>query len=97
MAIISAVTLYFYIKSFEMVVTNKRVIAKFGLFIQKTFEMNLKKVEGCNLNQGLLGRIFGYASLTVRGTGGGIAPFPYISNYEAFKRKIDEMVSLNQD
>ena len=97
LALIAAIFVYFYIKSFEMAVTNKRVIAKFGIIRRKTFEINLKKVEGCNLNQDIIGRIFGYASLIVRGTGGGITPFPYVSNFEEFKRKVNEMVDISQN
>lgn len=54
----------------EIGVTNKRIIAKHGLLFRKTVELNLSKVESINVDQSILGRIFGYGTLIVTGTGG---------------------------
>src|SRR5947208_843643 len=56
----------------EIAVTNKRVIQKRGLIRRLTGEMNMDKVESVIVDQSLLGRILGYGSITVRGTGSGI-------------------------
>lgn len=56
----------------EMAVTSRRIIYKRGLIRRKTAEMNLDKVESVNVSQSILGRIFDYGTIDVRGTGGGI-------------------------
>ena len=54
----------------EFVITNKRVMIKVGLVSRKTVEMNLAKVESVNVEQTIMGRLFGYGTITVVGTGG---------------------------
>jgi len=41
----------------ELAVTNKRVVAKTGLFSRNTIEMNLTKVESVRVSQSILGRV----------------------------------------
>jgi len=55
----------------EIAVTNRRVIYKKGLVRRETTEMNLDKVETVNVDQSILGRIFDYGNVDVRGTGKG--------------------------
>lgn len=71
----------------ELAVTSKRVIAKVGLIRRATMELNHSKVESMNVNQGILGRIFGYGTIVVNGTGGGATPVPGIENPMEFRRK----------
>lgn len=66
--------------STEFAVTNKRVIAKTGFIVRNTTEINLSKVESLGVKQGILGRLFGYGTLTVHGTGGVKAPFRFIAS-----------------
>ncbi len=77
----------------ELVITNKRVIAKFGWIRRKTFEQQLDRIEGANLNQSILGRILGYASIVIRGTGGGSTPIPFIAEPDNFKRDLATRLS----
>lgn len=53
----------------EIAVTDRRVIVKRGLVRRYTIEMNMQKVESVDVEQTLLGRIFNYGNVTVRGTG----------------------------
>lgn len=73
-------------KTTELVVTNKRVIAKFGFISRQTIEINISKVESIQVNQGILGRIFNYGSLVISGAGNPQAPIPGISNPMNFRR-----------
>jgi uncharacterized membrane protein YdbT with pleckstrin-like domain len=70
----------------ELAVTSKRVIAKVGLIRRSTMELNHSKVESLNVNQGIFGRIFGYGTIVVNGTGGGATPVPGIDNPMEFRR-----------
>jgi uncharacterized membrane protein YdbT with pleckstrin-like domain len=70
----------------ELAITNKRVIAKFGLVSRSTVEINLQKIESIQVNQGILGRILNYGSIVVSGAGNPQAPVPGISSPLQFRR-----------
>ena len=53
----------------EIGVTNQRFILKRGLLWRATQELQLRAIEEVNLDQGLLGRIFNFGRLELRGTG----------------------------
>ncbi len=53
----------------EIAVTDRRIIFKRGLFRRHTVEMNMQKVESVDVDQTLLGRLFDYGDVTVRGVG----------------------------
>ncbi|MEJ0070686.1 MAG: PH domain-containing protein [Pseudomonadota bacterium] len=58
----------------EVVVTDRRIIHKRGVISRHTEEMNITKVETVDVDQGIWGRILGYGTLIVRGTGGSWEP-----------------------
>lgn len=76
----------------EFVITNKRVVIKQGLFSRKTFEMNLSKIESVNVDQSIFGRIFGFGSITIIGTGGTRETFNDIRKPIEFRRHFQELV-----
>lgn len=78
-------------KTDEFAITNKRVIIKTGLISRKTFEMNHSKIESINIDQGILGRILGYGTIRVVGSGGTKEIFPKIQNPLEFRKKFQEM------
>jgi len=56
----------------ELSVTNHRVIYKRGFLRRHTIEMNMDKVETVNVDQSISGRLLGYGTIRVMGTGQGI-------------------------
>jgi hypothetical protein len=48
----------------------------------------LQKVEGIGVDQGILGRILGYGTITVSGVGGTKETFQMISNPLEFRRQV---------
>ena len=58
----------------EIDVTDRRVVYKRGLIRRHTVEMNMDKIESVDVDQAILGRIFNYGDVTIRGTGAGIEP-----------------------
>ena len=54
----------------ELGVTNKRVIVKVGFVRRRTLELLLRQVEALSVDQTLGGRMFGYGTITLTGTGG---------------------------
>lgn len=77
-------------KTTELAVTNKRVIAKYGFISRKTIEINLDKVEGLNVNQGIFGRIFNFGDIIIGGTGGKKSPIQYIKAPLEFRKVVNE-------
>ena len=75
-------------KTTEMAVTNKRVIIKTGIISRRTIEMNLSKIENIEVNQSIIGRIFGYGIITIVGTGGTHEPFKNVSQPLDFRKSV---------
>ena len=83
--------IWLVINSTELALTNKRVIAKTGIFTQQTSELLLGQIESVEVEQGLLGRFLNYGTVTVKGTGGGAAPASGIVDPMAFRRAVQEL------
>ena len=90
----AAVALYFGVRSWfdnwitEIAVTNLRVIFKTGFINRHTAEMNMDKVESVTVDQTLLGRLFGYGTVHVRGVGQGIENLKHIADPVALRNAI---------
>ena len=82
--------------STELAVTSRRVIAKFGLVRRSTVELNLSKVESIRVEQSVLGRIFGYGSIIVTGTGSTMEPIPFIADPIRFRQAVQEATDSRQ-
>jgi uncharacterized membrane protein YdbT with pleckstrin-like domain len=72
----------------ELAVTDQRVIYKAGLLSRHTLEMNRGKVESVTVDQTMLGRIFGYGTIIVRGTGSTLEPIRDITDPLTFRSHI---------
>ena len=72
----------------ELAVTDRRVIYKEGLIARRTLEMNRSRVESVDVYQTILGRILGYGTITLRGTGGSLEPMHTIDDPLAFRSHI---------
>jgi uncharacterized membrane protein YdbT with pleckstrin-like domain len=77
----------------ELVITNRRIIAKVGLVSRHTIEINLSKVESISVSQSILGRLLNYGDLEIVGTGGTREPILFISEPLMFRRKYDEILN----
>lgn len=78
--------------STEVGVSNRRVLIKKGLFSEKSIEVLLPKVESIGINQSMLGRMLGYGSVIVRGTGGTFETFDKIRQPSEFRRQVQALV-----
>jgi len=77
----------------EIVVTTYRFVYKTGLISRDTKEVSLNKIEEIQLSQSIFGRIFGYGSLILRGTGVGVIELPAIDNPIDLRRTIESAKS----
>jgi uncharacterized membrane protein YdbT with pleckstrin-like domain len=74
----------------EIVVTSDRLVFKTGFIARRTQEMSLDKIEEIKVMQSVFGRIFGFGSLDVRGTGEGNIQIPVIANPLGMRRAIQK-------
>jgi uncharacterized membrane protein YdbT with pleckstrin-like domain len=75
----------------ELVLTDRRIIAKSGLVARNTVEMNLSKVESLHVSQSLGGRLLGYGDVVVVGTGSSLEPLRGVSSPLELRRKLGEL------
>jgi uncharacterized membrane protein YdbT with pleckstrin-like domain len=80
---------YILIRSSEFAVTDRRVIVQMGTLSRRTIEIFLMKVEGISINQTLLGRIFNFGDINIRG-GGIEEQFKMMEAPYQFKRQVEK-------
>lgn len=73
----------------EIGVTTNRLSYKRGLVARYVGEINVDRIEGVNVLQGILGRMFGYGRVIVRGTGVGDILLPPIEQPIRFRKAIE--------
>jgi uncharacterized membrane protein YdbT with pleckstrin-like domain len=76
----------------EMAVTNKRVIVKTGLAERRTTEILLSRIESVVVDEPAMGRILGYGTVIVRGTGGTPEIFEKIQDPLKFRQQVQSQI-----
>ena len=76
----------------EMAVTTRRVVVKQGLVSRKTVEMLLNKIETIEVSETMAGRMLGYGSITMIGTGGTSEPFHKIAHSLQFRSEVQQQL-----
>jgi uncharacterized membrane protein YdbT with pleckstrin-like domain len=77
----------------EMAVTNKRVIVKTGLANRRTLELLLARIESVVVEEPAMGRMLGYGTVIVRGTGGTPEVFPQIAHPLQFREQVQRQIA----
>ena len=78
--------------STEMAVTNRRVVIKTGLASRKTIEMLLNKVESIEVSETAFGRMLGYGTVVMIGTGGTSEPFHRVAHPLDFRSQVQQQI-----
>ncbi len=81
----------------EFAVTNKRVIMKVGWLSRRSLELLLTKIESISVEQGLSGKLWGYGTIVISGTGGSHEPFKNIGDPFEFRKQVQEQIASVQD
>ena len=76
------------IRATEIAVTDRRFIRKTGWIGRDTAEIELRSIEEVGLKMTVMGRIFGYGTLTIRGTGAGIIESKGLDDPKIFQKAI---------
>jgi uncharacterized membrane protein YdbT with pleckstrin-like domain len=77
----------------EMTVTNKRIVVKVGIATRRTVEMLLTRVESIGVEESVMGRMLGYGTVIVRGTGGTPEAFDRIAHPLEFRTQVQQQIS----
>lgn len=84
------------VKTSELVITDRRVLIKVGFIRRHTFEMFISKIESVAVYQGMMGRIFNYGTVEIRGTGGSAESFATIADPLQFRDAIQLVQSTSE-
>lgn len=76
----------------EVGVSNRRVLIKTGLFSRRSIEVLLQRVESIGVDESILGRILGYGTVIVRGTGGTFETFGKIAHPTELRRQVQQQI-----
>jgi len=77
----------------EMAVTNKRVIAKTGIADRRSIEILLSRIESVVVDEPAMGRVLGYGTVIVRGTGGTPEVFEKIYHPLEFREQVQRQIA----
>lgn len=95
MLFVAGVTLaYAYVtKQFLMlVVTNKRVLARYGIIKLEVVQIHHRKIESVELGWTILGQFLGYASIMITGTGSRVTVIPYVAQAPRFRKELEQIL-----
>jgi uncharacterized membrane protein YdbT with pleckstrin-like domain len=73
--------------------TSRRLAMSTGVFKKRSLEIALPKVESLAVSQPLLGRMLGYGTIVVGGTGGTKEAFPLVPDPQAFRSQVNDRVA----
>jgi len=76
-------------KTTELVITNKKVIEKYGWLNTHCDEMVLEKIENITVNQSFWGKIFNYGNVIIQGTNRNNIYFRGVKNPEVVRKLIN--------
>jgi len=80
----------------EICLTTDRLVVKRGMVSRFVAEINIDRIEGVDVFQGILGRIMDFGYISVRGMGVGEIILPQIAEPIAFRQAIERSRSLKK-
>jgi len=80
----------------EIALPNKRVIVKTGLASRRTVEILLPRIESIAVEEPAMGRLLGYGTVIVRGTGGTPEVFEKIAHPLEFREQVQSQIAAVQ-
>ena len=78
--------------STEFGLTDRRIIAKRGIIKRDSLELMLNRVESIAVDQPLVGRLLGYGSIVVTGTGGTKHKYLAIANPMELRNQVNNQL-----
>lgn len=75
-----------------LVLTNKRILFRYGILQVDVVDMHLKNIESVELERMLPGFILGYSNVVISGIGSRVVVIPFVANGIRFRRKFNELL-----
>jgi uncharacterized membrane protein YdbT with pleckstrin-like domain len=72
------------------------VVVKVGLTSRRTVELLLSKIESIGVEESLFGRMLGYGTVLLRGTGGTPESFNTIAHPLEFRREVQQQIERSE-
>jgi len=77
-------------RSTELAITDKRLIAKYGVLSTHSIEIRFDKIETVRVSQGIFGRLLNYGDIVVTGTGSTFDPIRNIGSAMRFRTALND-------
>lgn len=77
-------------------VSNVRLSVRHGIMRRFSEELYLLSVDGVSLEQGVCGRLFGWATLKVKGRGNNALELSFVRQPQEVRSRIDRIVLVNR-
>ncbi len=90
--LIWAIRIQIEFKTTEFLVTDKRVMEKYGWLSTHTDEMQLSKIENVTVYYSIFGKMFNYGRVCFQGANMNNVTFTYIKNAEDLKKRFNEII-----
>ena len=78
-----------------LVVTNKRILVRYGILQVDVVDLHFDKVESIELERMITGYLMGYANVVIMGTGNRYIVIPFVHNAIDIRRAYNEQVLGN--
>ncbi|MCB1532502.1 MAG: PH domain-containing protein [Alphaproteobacteria bacterium] len=82
---------------YMLVLTDKRVLVRYGLLQMDVVDIRFDKIESVELERMPPGMAFGYSNVVVMGTGNRYIVIPYVANGPQIRKAYNEMVLNDED
>ncbi len=80
-----------------LALTDKRVIVRHGIINLDVVQLHYNRIESVEVFRPIMGRILGYGTVLVTGTGSRVTGIPFVANADAMRTAIDEVVFQQQE
>ena len=90
--LIGFIKAYIFHRTSEYGITNKRILMKMGWIERNSLEIFLEKIEAVHIDQTIPGRLLGYGSVIIIGTGGSKDPFINVPKPLHFRKIIQQEI-----
>lgn len=75
-----------------LALTDKRLIVRHGILNLETVQMHFNRIESVEVFRPPVGRILGYATVLVTGTGSRVTAVPFVADADMFRAELDRMI-----
>ena len=96
LAVVGGIAAYVSYASAEFGLTDRRVLAKTGWLHRRSSEVLLSKIESIVVDQGMVGRLLGYGTVVIIGTGGSREAPSGIEDPLEFRRHVQAQLASAQ-